>query len=271
MTSISNPASTTRRDRHLWRAVAIPTEHGGWGLTLEPVLLGLLLAFSWSGAAIGLVAFLAFLIRTPAKLALIDRRRHRALARSRLAARIAAIETVLLVALAAAALIGSGWHWLLPLAIAAPLFAVELWFDVRSRSRRLLPELCGAVGISAVVASIVIAGDGSGQLAVAAWMILAARASASIPFVRTQIARMRRGAASLGTSDTFQLAGAALALGAAAVDDQVVLGAGAVVALAVAQAVATRRRNIPPVKVIGVRQMAFGLVVVAATAIGVFA
>ena len=25
-----------------WRAVAMPSEHGGWGLTLEPVLLGLL-------------------------------------------------------------------------------------------------------------------------------------------------------------------------------------------------------------------------------------
>ena len=29
-------------ERSAWRAVAMPAEHGGWGLTLEPVLLGLL-------------------------------------------------------------------------------------------------------------------------------------------------------------------------------------------------------------------------------------
>lgn len=30
------------------KSVAIPTEHGGWGFTLEPILLGLLyLAFVW--------------------------------------------------------------------------------------------------------------------------------------------------------------------------------------------------------------------------------
>ena len=42
-----------------WRGVAVPTEHGGWGFTLEPILLGLLVAHSataWeiSAAALGL-------------------------------------------------------------------------------------------------------------------------------------------------------------------------------------------------------------------------
>ena len=54
---------------------------------------------------------------------------------------------------------------LVPLAVAAPLFAVELWFDARSRGRRLVPALCGAVGISAVVAVIVLLDDQSASLA----------------------------------------------------------------------------------------------------------
>ena len=41
----------TARPRALWRSVAVPTEHGGWGLTFEPVLLGLIVAPSWAGAA----------------------------------------------------------------------------------------------------------------------------------------------------------------------------------------------------------------------------
>ena len=59
----------------------IPSEHGGWGLTLEPALLGLLVAPSIAGGALAIAAFLAFLVRTPLKVLLVDRRRHRELDR----------------------------------------------------------------------------------------------------------------------------------------------------------------------------------------------
>ena len=48
------------KERAGWRAVAMPSEHGGWGLTLEPVLLGLLVAWSGAGVALGIAAFSAF-------------------------------------------------------------------------------------------------------------------------------------------------------------------------------------------------------------------
>ncbi len=223
MAPLSDRAAAT--ERSLWRAVAVPTEHGGWGLTLEPVLLGLLIAFSWSGCAIGLAAFMAFLVRTPLKLAVVDRRRHRSLPRTRLATRIAGFELVLLALLGMVALWSAGAAWLVPVLIAGPLVAVELWFDIRSRSRRLVPELAGAIGIAAVAASITVAGGGSWPLAVAAWMVLAARAVASVPYVRTQIVRSRRGSSPLGTTDLFQLAGATLGFAAVAVDTRVVAGA----------------------------------------------
>lgn len=253
--------------RPLWRSVAIPTEHGGWGLTLEPVLLGLLLAPSWAGAAVGVAAFLAFLVRTPLKLALIDRRRHRSLPRTVLATKIAVAELITIAGLATFALFTAGWHWLVPVAAALPLVAVELWFDVRSRSRRLVPELCGAVGIAAVAAVIVIAGNDDTRLAVAAWMILAARAVASIPYVRAQIDRTRHRAGSAGTADAFSGLALMVAVGAAVVDRQVVFGTVAIAVLIVFQSVAVRREHIAPVKVIGLRQMAAGIAVVAATGI----
>jgi hypothetical protein len=153
-------------------------------------------------------------------------------------------------------------------ACAVPFVAVELWFDVRSRGRRLLPELCGGVAISAVAASIIVAGGGETRLAVAAWMILAARSLVSIPYVQTQIVRMRRGATSLVTTDVFQVVGAALAALAVVVDDRVVLGACTVALAALAQSVALRRDHIAAPKVIGLRQMAMGLSIVVATAAG---
>ena len=264
----TRPDPSTGGERSPWRSVAIPSEHGGWGLTGEPILLGLLLAFSWAGAAVGAAALLAFLMRTPLKLALVDRRRNRSLDRTRLAWRVALGELSVLVVLGAVALWAAGWEWLLPVAIAAPLVGIELWFDIRSRSRRLIPELCGTVGIASVAAAIVVAGDGETRLAIAAWLILAGRGLASVPFVRTQIQRLHRGEASLGSTDLFQLLGALLALSAIALESAVVAGSVAVVLLAVAQAAWLRRPAAPPM-VTGYRQMAFGFAVVGATAASV--
>jgi len=255
--------------RPMWRTVAIPSEHGGWGLTAEPILLGLLLAFSWPGLAIGLAAMLAFLARTPLKLALVDRRRGRDLDRTALARRIAVAEVVAIGALGGTALLVAGPKWLVPVAIALPLFAVELRYDIRSRGRRLVPELCGAVGMGAVVAAIVVAGDGSARLAAAAWLVLAARSVAAIPFIRTQIGRLHRGAVSTRSSDLFQLIAIAIAVVAAVVEPDVLFGSIAVVVIVGLHLIWLRRSPVPPAKVLGVRQMALGFALVAATAIGV--
>ncbi len=260
----------TPRARSRWRAVAIPSEHGGWGLTLEPALLGLLVAPSIAGGAIGIAAFLAFLVRTPLKVALVDRHRHRVLERTRLAVRIAAVELTVIAVLTVVALVDAGWEWTIPFAVAVPLFGVELWFDARSRSRRLVPELCGAVGITAVVAAIALAGGESATLAVALWIVLAARAVASVPFARVQVLRLKSGASPTVVSDVAQLAGIALAAVAWLVDADVALGAASVALVAIVQ-FAWSRGPARPAKVVGISQLVLGLIVVVTTAIGVLA
>lgn len=269
--SVSTRTAPARsaRERPAWRTVAIPSEHGGWGLTAEPILLGLLLAFSWAGVAIGTAAMLAFLARTPLKLALVDRRRDRELERTVLARRIGTVEVVAITFSGVVAVVVAGWDWAVPAAIALPLFAVELWYDIRSRSRRLVPELCGAVGMGAVAAAIVIAGDGAGALAAAAWLVLAARSIGAIPFIRTQIARLHRGAVSTRSSDLFQLLAVVVAAIAAVVEPDVLAGSIAVAVIVVLHLVWVRRSPVPPAKVLGLRQMALGFALVAATAIGV--
>lgn len=263
--STAAPAAGTRP---AWRAVAIPDEHGGWGLTAEPVLLGLLVAPSSGGVVLAVAATIAFLVRTPLKLVLVDRWRDRRLARSRLAARIAMTELVALVALAFIAVGLAGWTWLVPAAVASPLVGVELWFDMRSRSRRLVPELCGAVGIAAAAASVALAGGASAAVAVALWLVFAARALAAIPFVRVQIRRLRHRSTPVDASDRAQVAGIAVALAAVAASTAVAAGAGAVAALAAAQLIWVRRPPVPA-KTLGLRQLALGLTIVAVTAAGV--
>jgi hypothetical protein len=258
------------RARPAWRAVAIPDEHGGWGLTAEPVLLGLLVAPSWTGAALGLAAFVAFLVRSPLKIVLVDRRRGRRLDRTRVALRIAGLELAFIAALTTITFLRSGWTWLLPLAVALPLVGIELWFDMRSRSRRLIPELCGAIGITAFASSIALAGGVDARLAVALWLILAARGVASIPFVRVQIDRLRHGSGRVGQSDGAQLIGVIVAAMAVACDTAALAGVVAVVALACAQVLWIRRPPVPA-KVLGLRQLLLGIAIVAIAAVGVHA
>jgi hypothetical protein len=251
-----------------WRAVAMPSEHGGWGLTLEPVLLGLVVAWSGAGVALGVAAFTAFLVRTPLKLVAVDLRRGRWLDRSRLALRIAMVELIVLGSTVALAVALAGWSWLAPAVVAGPLVAIELSFDVRSRGRRLVPEFCGAVGITAVAASIVLAAGRSSGLAAGVWLVLAARAVGAIPFVRVQILRLRRGQGPVWQSDLAQVVSVAVATAAVVADRRLLLGLVGVVVLAAAQSVWVRRAPILA-KQVGLRQMGMGLALVAVTAVGV--
>lgn len=262
-------AGAPPRPRPTWVGVAVPTEHGGWGLTAEPVLLGLLLRPSGAGVLLGLAALVAFVLRSPLKVVLVDLFRRRWLPRSRVALAIAGLEAAVLIALAVGAWAWADGSWLWPLLIAAPLVVLELWFDMRSRGRRLVPELAGAVGIGAVAAAVVLAGGGPTGLAVGAWAVLAGRAVTSIPFVRVQITRLRTGAGSVVQSDIAQAVGVALAAAAVVGDRALLAGAAAVAAIAVVQGVAVRRPPVPA-KVLGLRQMALGLGLVVVTAVGVW-
>jgi len=248
----------------------IPSEHGGWGLTLEPGLLGLLVAPSIAGGALAIAAFLAFLARTPLKVLLVDRHRHRELERDRLARRVLAVEIVVLATMIVVAFARAGAEWVVPFALALPLFAVELWFDSRSRGRYLTPELCGAIGISSVAASIALAGGEGYALSFALWFVLAARAAASVPFARVQVQRLHGHPPPPRISDVAQLAGVVLAALAVAVDDAVLVGALAVLVIAAVQ-FAWSRGPARPAVAVGVAQLGFGLFVVVATAIGVTA
>lgn len=257
------PAPATARQRSLWRSVAVPSEHGGWGLTFEPVLLGLLVAPSGAGVAIGAAAMVAFVARTPAKVVLVDSWRDRSLPRTRVAALVATAEiAVLVVLLGVAAATASGPFWI-PLVAAIPLIAVELWFDMRSRSRRLVPELAGTVGIGAVAAAIVLAADGGAVLAAGAWLVIVARAVASLPFVRFQLRRLKHQPHRRWSQDLAQAAAVALVAVGLAVGWLPFVAVGAVIALATVQGVLARTRP-PRAVIVGVQQLGFGLAVVIA-------
>ncbi len=257
------------------RSVAMPAEHGGWGLTLEPGILGVLVAPSLAGVLLGLAALLAFLVRTPLRLLLIGRHRGDdhprttlSLERMRLATRVAAVELVGVgLAIVVAAVLARDPLWWLPMVVAAPLFALALWFDMRSLSRHLIPEVVGSVAIAGIAAMGALAGGAAWALALGAWVILGARILSSIPHVRAQVRRVHGQQAAIGPTLIGDL-GALVAAGLAVrLDGSLVVGAMAVLGLIVVQRV-TLLRPPRPAKVLGVRQMILGFTVVVATALG---
>ncbi len=250
-----------------WRAVALPSEHGGWSLTAEPAVLGLVVAWSVPGLALGIAAMVAFLARTPLKLVLVDRFRRRWLDRTRLAARIAVAELTLLGFLVAYALSAGRTFWP-PLAVAAPLIGVELWFEMRSRGRRLLPELAGSIGIGSIATAIALADGASTRVAWGLWVVVAARSVAAIPYVRTQILRTKSKPGPLWHSDAAQVA-ALVGVATGLAFDLIPTAAVIMIAILVFINLVAVRLEPKPAVVIGVQQTFFGVAVILTTALAI--
>jgi hypothetical protein len=245
------------------RTLALPVEHGGWGLLIEPIVLGLVLAPSPAGACLSAAALGAFLARHPLKIALADRRRWTRYPRTAAAERIAGFYAALAAtALGAASLQGTGFFWL-PLVLALPLAALQLAREARGRARDLPAELAGAVALGSVVSAIVLCGGWQAGPAFALWALIAARSVASVLYIRTRLRLDRGQAPELAPTWASHLAGLVIAGALAFVGWTPWLGVLAFAALAIRALMglsASRGEERP--RDIGFREMRFGLLTV---------
>lgn len=249
------------------RQVVVPTEHGGWGFTLEPVLLGALIAPGWPALGLAIATFAAFLTRRPLRIAVADFRRERRLARTGVASWSVAALVAIAVAgfLLAVATRSDSFWW--PLWIAVPAIAVQLRFDLDNRGRELVPELLGPVALGAAAPMIILAEGGSWELAVGAWVVLIARIVPSILLVRMQLRRAKQQEFSATPAVVTGFLAVAVVAVAGGLDWAPSLSIGAAVAVAVWGGYSIRSQPVPA-KTIGWTQMVVGLMVVLAFAIG---
>jgi len=250
------------------RAVALPVEHGGWGMLGEPLLLGLLIAPSVPGLGVGLAAAFAFLARHPLKLAIADRRQGRRTARAVASERFALLYTGLAVGALLLANRGPAGWWL-PLAAAAPLALAQFLHDVRNQGRQLLPELLGGLALGSIVAAELLAGGWTLAPSFAAWAIVASKATAAILYVRARLRCDRGLAFGRATVLWVHLLALLVALGLAAAQQAPWLAAGAFGLLFVRAAHGLSRfhRRVRP-QAVGLIEMALGLAFVVVTALG---
>ena len=250
------------------KAVALPVEHGGWGMLGEPLLLGVLIAPSWAGVGIGLAAVFAFLTRHPLKLVLADRLQGRSTPRSAAAGRFATVYAVAAAASLTLAATGDAGWWI-PLAAAVPMALVQLSYDARNQSRHVLPQTLGGVALGSIVAAMLRAAGWGMDVALAAWGLVAARTLASILYVRARLLCDR----GLPCERTVVLAvhglavAVALALAASARGPWLAVAAFVLLAARAAHGLSRFHRPARP-QAVGFAELAFGIAFTFAVAIG---
>ena len=255
------------RTPSLLRSVALPAEHGGWGFTLEPILLGLALAPSAAGLGVGIMGLFAFLAHHPVKLALADLRRGHRYPRTLLAARVGLFYAALAALGLALALATAKKPFLLPLVLGLPMAFLKVGLDAAGRGRTFWGEMAGALGAATLAPAAVLAGGGSPEWATGSWLLLALRSLVSIRYARAAVRRARGLPVSLVSMAATALLGSLLALALALSGLIPWLGAAAIWALSVYALVMLKRPPIPAKKV-GWGQMFWGWATVLLAALG---
>jgi len=250
------------------RSIALPTEHGGWGFTLEPILLGFLVAPSAAAWEISAAALGTFLARRPVKILSTDLVRGRWLARSKIALVFALIYGGVALAGAIGALFTTEGPFWIPVLVALPFALLALRADAHSKNRALIAELSGSIAMGATVAAIAIAGGWDLAPAFGLWLVLAARDVAAISLVRGQVRRVHNKSADSRSIYIVQATSIIVVAIAAVLGIVPWLGVVAIGVVGVV-AVVSLNRDPVPAKVIGWTQMGVGLAVVLITAAGV--
>ena len=238
------------------RPLVLPTEHGGWGFLLEPLVLGMLVKPSLGGLLIALAALFGFLTRQPLKLAMQDALRRKTYPRT-FWCRLFAVTYLTLAAISiTGALAISGWRLAIPFAAVAPLALVTLLADARNRSRRLLPELSGSIAMASTAAAIGLAGGLSLIASFSLMALIILRGIPSILYVRTLLTRAHK-----------QVASSVPALIAHVVAVPLAYIAGSLFAVAATVALLARAawgltHDVPRAKTVGWREIAWGTVTV---------
>ena len=169
------------------RAIALPNEHGSWGMLFEPLIAGLAVAWSTAAPFVAVVFIGAFLTRQPLKVYLADRVARRMRAHTAPALKLAiAYSAITLIGVAGLLLTADRSSLWLLLTI-APVAVVPIIYDVAGKSRRVLPEIAGATVLSSSAAVCILAAGRPLASAAAVSLAFVCRMVPSLVYVRERL------------------------------------------------------------------------------------
>ncbi len=262
-----------QRSRVNVKSVALPSEHGGWSFLLEPILLGLLVAGSWQGLILAIAALGVFLLHQPLKLAIKDRRKGTVLPRTVLAERFALgyglLAVIPMVILLLTVPLASLLTAAVPVALAVPFASVQLYYDARNQSRKLMPELCGVAALAMIAPAIAVSGGWEVGAALILWLIVTARAVSSILYVRARLKLEHQKPVATLPPVLAHVAALLLMAGLSAmqITPMITIPIFAIL-LGRAWLGLSAYRTPQPAKIIGIREIGYGLLTVIGVALG---
>lgn len=166
-----------------WRRLLLPNEHGSWAFVLEPLVLGLLVAFSPTALWVTLAVILGFFCRKPTKYAFATSATSVSVLRQPARLAFLALSLGAIICFASAVAV-SRWQILVPVATSLPALLIFALREQRGQVRSLLAELIATGLCSAPLISIALAAHWTVSASLALGFINLARAWPSLLFVR---------------------------------------------------------------------------------------
>ena len=251
------------------KSVALPSEHGGWSFLLEPILLGLLVALSPAGLLLAIATIGVFLIHQPLKIMTKDRLKGRHPPRLVWAERFVIGYGLLALVPFSILCLTQPLDFLIPIFVAIPFASIQLLYDARNQSRHIVPEVCGAIALATSATSIALLAGWNIELAFVLWGILSLRAVTAILYVRARI-RLEHGS-SINPQVVWMVHLFALLvifiLALLNIAPLLTVVPFAILLMRAMVGLSSRRRP-QAVKVIGMQELAYGLMTVFIVALG---
>lgn len=172
-----------------WRRLVLPNEHGSWAFVLEPLCLGLLVAFTSAGAWLSLGVACAFLTRRPLRVA--NGRSVQPSSLKQKALLVTAILATASLSALALAICRVGLRPLLPLLGAFPFTLYFFHQDIDGKTRTLPTELAGTGLCSLPLIALALIAGWTPSAACALALVNLARAWPTVLLVRTKLGKLR--------------------------------------------------------------------------------
>ncbi|MEE9432255.1 MAG: YwiC-like family protein [Melioribacteraceae bacterium] len=166
------------------KKVAFPREHGSWGFLIEPLLLSLLVAYTYNGLLLTLCTFVIFLAHQPARI-LLGKKDSKKLKSSALLFFI--LYSIIAILLLVVILSGTNIELLTPFLISIVLMFGFLVLEYNNFGRNLLVEFIAPVAITFVALNIVLFDGWTLEKIIAFGFVLLSRAIPTLLYVNTKV------------------------------------------------------------------------------------
>lgn len=171
------------------KKVAFPPEHGSWGFVLEPLVLSLLVAYSFTGLLLAVSSFLIFLNHQPVRVLLNKKIKKQLFFPALLFFMTYSIFIVITLVYVVK---NSQIENLLPFGLALLLMLIFFVMELKQKGRELLAEFIAPISITFIGMSIVLLGGWAFYLTTAFAVVLLARSIPTVLYIHIKVQAVKK-------------------------------------------------------------------------------